>query len=76
MSYMKNNLVRFPKPPDSQPEPGPDFEKHHYVIEAPGRRVALDLYTRVTDLTSKADSALKPASATARRQPRARGKRR
>ena len=76
MSCMKNNLVRFPKPPDSQPEPGPDFEKHHYVIEAPGRRVALDLYTRVTDLTSKADPALKPASATARRQPRTRGKRR
>jgi len=74
---MKTNLVRFPKAPDSQPEPGRDFEKHHYVIEAPGRRVALDLFTRVTDLTPKPDPALNdPASATARRKPRARGKQR
>ena len=72
---MKNNLVRFPKAPDSQPEPGPDFEKHHYLLEAPGRRVALDLFTRVTDLTPKPDPALnEPAAAPVRRSRRTKGK--
>jgi hypothetical protein len=70
---MKNNLVRFPKLPGTQSEPGPDFEKHHYVLEAPGRRVALDLFTRVVDLTSQPDPALKdlpPSPAQTKRKSR------
>ncbi len=63
---MKNNLVRFPKPPVAQSEPGPDFEKHHYVFEAPGRRVALDLFTRVTHLTPEPDPPKEPGEAPAR----------
>ena len=74
---MKDNLVPFPKPPDSQPEPGPDFEKHHYVLEAPGRRVALDLFTCVTDLTPKPHPALnEPEAAPVRRSRRTKGKQR
>ena len=75
MSSMKNNLVHFPKPPASQPEPGPDFEKHHYVFEAPGRRVALDLFTRVTHLTPTPDPPPKePEAAPVRRPRRTKGK--
>jgi len=47
---MKNNLVRFPSHLSRNPSRA-DFEKHHYVFEAPGRRIALDLFTRVTHLT-------------------------
>jgi len=73
---MKNNLVRLPKPPDSQSEPGSDFEEHHFVLEAPGRRVALDLFTRVVDLTSQPDPAPKDLSPPPPAQPKrkARGK--
>ena len=45
------NLILFPQPPVSDSNPGPDFQKHHFVLQAPGRRVALDLYSRVTDLS-------------------------
>ena len=72
---MKNNLVPFPKPPDLQREPGPDFEKHHYVLEAPGRRIALDLFTRVSNLTPTSDPPPKePEAAPVRRLRRTKGK--
>ncbi len=45
------NLIRFPNPPVPDSNPGPDFKKHHFVLEARGQRIALDLYSRVTDLT-------------------------
>jgi hypothetical protein len=71
---MKNNLVRIPKPPDSQSELGPDFEEHHFVLEAPGRRVALDLFTRVVDLTTKPDPARKEPAPLPVAKRRTRGK--
>ena len=76
MSSMKNNLVHFPKPPASQPEPGPDFKKHHFVLEAPGRRVALDLFTRVTHLTPQPDPPKEPDAAPAPRPRRTKGRQR
>jgi hypothetical protein len=48
---MKTNLVPFPKPPAPEPHPGPDFEQWHYVIEERGKRFALDIFGRVTDLS-------------------------
>ena len=74
MFSMKNNLVHFPKPPDPQPEPGPDFKKHHFVLEAQGRRVALDLFTRVTHLTPQPDPPKEPDEAPARRSRRTKEK--
>ncbi|HEY1860501.1 MAG TPA: hypothetical protein VGG61_09120 [Gemmataceae bacterium] len=63
-------LVTLPKPPAPPSEPGADFEKHHFLLEAPGRRVALDLFTRVTDITPKRVPSTAPKSV-----PRRRGKR-
>jgi len=71
---MKNNLVRFPKLPDPQPEPGPDFEKHHYVLEAPGRRIALDLFTRVTQLAPQPDPPKEPDASPVPRPRRTKGR--
>jgi hypothetical protein len=76
VSSMKNNLVRFPKLPDPHPEPGSDFERHHFVFEAPGRRVALDLFARVVDLTAKPPDPARtePAPSPAAQKRRTRGK--
>jgi hypothetical protein len=46
-------VILFPYPPVSDSNPGIDFQKHHFVLKAPGQRVALDLYSRVTDLTRR-----------------------
>jgi len=46
-------VILFPNPPISDSNPGPGFQKHHFVLKASGKRVALDLYSRVTSLVPK-----------------------